>query len=72
MRAGETFTVTDRGVPIARLVPIDEPAGLDGLIANGDATPGDGELLSTITAMGGPSKGASLSDRIESLRDDDR
>jgi len=72
VRAGESFVVTDRGRPIARLVPLDAPGGLDGLIATGDATPADGDLLEVLATAGGPTKGASLSARIEGLRRDER
>jgi prevent-host-death family protein len=72
VRAGESITVTDRGTPIARLVPLSEPPGLDELIERGGATPGDGDLLSTIARAGGPSSGPSLGDRLEALRADER
>lgn len=46
VRAGESFVVTDRGRPIARLAPLaDAPSGLDALIEQGRAVPGDGRLL---------------------------
>ncbi len=42
--AGESFEVTDRGRPIALLVPVPDGEGLTGLIAAGRATPGRGRL----------------------------
>jgi prevent-host-death family protein len=40
VRAGRTIiTVTDRGKPIARIVPIDQPSALERLIAEGKVTP---------------------------------
>jgi prevent-host-death family protein len=39
VRSGEEVTVTDRGQPIARLVPVDGPQTLDRLIAEGLVTP---------------------------------
>ncbi len=39
VRSGEVLTVTDRGQPIARLVPVDGPHTLDRLIAEGLVTP---------------------------------
>jgi prevent-host-death family protein len=39
VRSGEVLTVTDRGRPIARLVPVDGPHTLDRLIAEGLVTP---------------------------------
>ncbi len=35
VQAGEELTVTDRGRPIARLVPVDEPRPFDRLLAEG-------------------------------------
>ena len=72
VRAGESITVTDRGTPVARLVPVSEHGGLDDLIVNGDATPGEGDLLATIADAGGPSKGPSLSERLDRMRADER
>jgi prevent-host-death family protein len=49
VRAGETIEVTDRGRPVARLVPIGEPSW-DDLIAAGIVTPPERsmeELLET-------------------------
>lgn len=39
VRAGRTVTVTDHGVPIARIVPIDVPSPLERLIAEGRVQP---------------------------------
>lgn len=39
VRFGEELTATDRGPPIARLVPVDGPNTLDRLIAEGLVTP---------------------------------
>lgn len=39
VRSGEELTVTDRGRPIARLVPVEGPHTLDRLIAEGLVTP---------------------------------
>ncbi|GAB2473969.1 type II toxin-antitoxin system Phd/YefM family antitoxin [Jatrophihabitans fulvus] len=35
VRAGHTLTVTDHGVPVARIVPIGVPTALERLIAEG-------------------------------------
>lgn len=72
VRAGESITVTDRGTPIARLVPVPERSGLDDLIERGGAIPGGGDLLATIAAAGGPSMGAPLTARLDALRADER
>ena len=39
VRAGHTVTVTDHGVPVARIVPIGVPSALEKLIADGRITP---------------------------------
>ena len=40
VRDGHTITVTDRGKPIARIVPVDRPTRLEQLIAEGLVQPG--------------------------------
>jgi prevent-host-death family protein len=46
VRAGERLVVTERGHPLAVLIPwADERNVLDGLIASGRARRGDGRLL---------------------------
>jgi prevent-host-death family protein len=39
VQAGEQFTVTDRGRPIARLIAVDEPEAFERLVAEGLVTP---------------------------------
>lgn len=39
VRAGHTVTVTDHGVPVARIVPIGVATPLEQLIADGRVTP---------------------------------
>lgn len=43
---GESFIITNRGVPVARLMPIDvgDSALIEEMIANGDITESDGNL----------------------------
>ncbi len=38
VRAGHTVTVTDHGVPVARIVPIGAPSALERLVADGRVT----------------------------------
>jgi|SRR5436190_1010687 len=46
VQAGETIEITDRGVPVAVLAPLPRPmARLEQLIAEGKATPAQGDLL---------------------------
>jgi prevent-host-death family protein len=42
---GETLEVTDRGRPIARVVPIPSATGLEQLAVSGRLTPASGDLL---------------------------
>jgi prevent-host-death family protein len=39
VRAGEELIVTDRGAPVARVTPIDQPRPFDRLVAAGLVTP---------------------------------
>jgi prevent-host-death family protein len=39
VRAGEELIVTDRGTPVARVIPIDRPRAYERLIAAGLITP---------------------------------
>ena len=43
--AGETVEVTDHGHPVARIVPLRPGGVLDQMIAEGRATPAEGDLL---------------------------
>jgi prevent-host-death family protein len=42
---GQTIEVTDRGRPVAHLVPVPAASGLDDLIASGRLAPAAGDLL---------------------------
>jgi prevent-host-death family protein len=70
--AGESFEVTDRGRPVALLVPAPAGEGLDALLASGRARSGSGKL----TDLGPPQPprpGAPLpSEVLQRLRDDER
>lgn len=62
VKAGESVTITDRGVPVARIVPItgttDWDARMQRLVAEGKVTPGNGmpseELLRRLHAIPRP------------------
>ena len=45
VHAGEIIDVTNRGRPVARLVPVTGRTVLDRLIAEGKAIPGTGDVL---------------------------
>lgn len=68
---GETLEVTDRGRPIARVVPIPPAAGLEQLAASGRLTPASGDALELgppLAPTGKPLPGETLAD----LRFDER
>lgn len=67
--------MTDRGRPVAELVPISEPAAggrLAQLVEAGLATPSNGSLLDHLRQAGGPTVGPAVSPRLEELRTDER
>jgi prevent-host-death family protein len=76
VRAGETFVVTDRGRPVARLSPLEEPAGYDRLVAEGRIAPGSGralvEILTALDADIPPDQGPSVTEALLELRAGER
>jgi prevent-host-death family protein len=69
---GETLEVTDRGRPVARLVPIPEESTFDRLVAEGRITPARGDLLDLGPPLE-PKPGAPLpSEVLERMRADER
>lgn len=67
--AGEEIEVTDRGVPVARIVPMPQGDDYERLIAGGEVTLGTGRW-SEIEPLP-PLPGKSLSETIMELRDED-
>jgi prevent-host-death family protein len=56
IRAGEWFEVTDRGHPVAALIPLPKPStALDRLIATGRVAAPEGDLLELPLPKGRPS-----------------
>jgi prevent-host-death family protein len=68
---GEPLEVTDHGHPVARLVPLRARSVLDQLIAEGRATPAEGDLLDHEPLPPAPGKPL-LSDALADLRADER
>ena len=65
--AGETITITDRGRPVARLIPL--PAGrLEALVAAGRARPARRRLAD----IDPPRPGPGISAELAAMRADDR
>ncbi len=72
VRAGETIEVTDRGRPVARLVPILERSPYDELIAQGLIQPARGELVALMEQLGLPraeGHGAGLGQVVQAERE---
>ncbi len=76
VRAGESVVVTDRGRPIAKMVPLQEPQGYASLVAEGRIAPGPGrslsEVLQHLDADLPPDQGSSVSDALAAMRADER
>lgn len=76
VRAGETFIVTDRGIPIAQLAPLPVAEGYARLVADGRLLPGPGRALDTILddldAVAPPRPDTGLSGALDDLRRDER
>jgi prevent-host-death family protein len=73
---GESITVTDRGRPVARIVPL-SAGGIEQLVLEGRATRGEGDLLEMARRLGLPapvpnSSGMTPSEALASLRADER
>ncbi len=68
---GETLEVTDRGRPIARVVPIPPAAGIEQLAASGRLTPASGDALELGPPLA-PGDKPLPSDRLADLRSDER
>ncbi|SHG09654.1 type II toxin-antitoxin system Phd/YefM family antitoxin [Streptoalloteichus hindustanus] len=68
--AGESFTVTDRGHPVALLRPVGPESSLrEQLIANGELIPGRGGRFPEPLP---PLPGVSASEELQRLRDEER
>ncbi len=70
--AGESLEVTDRGRPVALLVPVPEREGLDELVAAGRARSGEGHLSKLGPPLPLPSGARPPSEVLEWLRADER
>ena len=69
---GEAFEVTDRGRPVARLVPIPRESAIERLIASGRITPAQVDLLDLVDPVE-PRPGKPLpSEILVQMRADER
>lgn len=72
VQRGETIEVTDRGRPVARLVPVPPDGGLAQLASSGRLVPADADALE-LGAPLTPSAGKALpSETLAELRSDER
>ena len=72
VQRGETFEVTDRGRPVARLVPLPRDGGMDDLLASGRLAPASGDALDLGPPLR-PAEGEALpSDALAEARADER
>lgn len=76
VRAGESVIVTDRGKPVAKMVPIQESGGYSALLAEGRIAPGPGRSLGVVLRALDkevpPDAGMPLSDALAALRAEER
>ena len=70
--AGESFEVTDRGRPVALLVPVPTEEGLGALVASGRARRGEGRLSELGPPSPLPAGAPAPSEVLRRLRDDER
>ena len=71
VRAGDSLLVTDRGVPVARIIPIGELT-LDDRVAMGLATAPTVSFAELLESLPREPATTQLSDILDELRDDNR
>ncbi len=69
---GDSLEVTDRGRPVALLIPWPREEGIDALVAAGRATPGPGHLADIGAPRSRPASAPSASEALRSLRERER
>jgi prevent-host-death family protein len=76
VRAGEVIVVTDRGRPLAEIVPLRESRGYSALVAEGRIAPGSGrslrDVLRDLDADPPPDEGPPVSEALAALRQDEQ
>jgi len=71
VKAGDTVEVTERGQPVARIIPISGEGPLQRMIAEGRATAADHDLLNFEPLSPTPGQ-RPLSEVLEEMRADER
>ncbi|MFT4034649.1 MAG: type II toxin-antitoxin system prevent-host-death family antitoxin [Patulibacter sp.] len=69
---GETIEVTDRGRPVARLVPVPASGGVADLITSGRISPPTVDLATIGPPSASTADGSTASDALRSLREHER
>ena len=69
--AGEVVTITDRGRPVAQLVPVPEGRGA-AFVAAGRARPAKGSLAALGAPSGAGAEQPMLSEVVAAMRDEER
>jgi prevent-host-death family protein len=69
---GETIEVTDRGRPVARLIPVAHGGGIDDLAASGRLSPAAGDPLELGPPLTAAADQALPSDVLAAIRADER
>jgi len=72
VEGGETIRVTDRGRPVALLVPVPGEGGYARLVADGRIRPGTGSPAELGMPEPLPGGTRELSEHLEDLREDER
>lgn len=72
VEAGETITVTDRGRPVAQIVPIKPQTPRERLIAEGKLIPGDGSNILDIEPITLPPGAKTLGEILDEMREHER
>lgn len=72
VRRGEIVEVTDRGEPVARLVPIRQESNYERMVAEGRIRPGKGDLLEVIDPVEPEPGQRPLSEVVTEMRADER
>ncbi|MDQ3644820.1 MAG: type II toxin-antitoxin system prevent-host-death family antitoxin [Actinomycetota bacterium] len=73
VKRGATVEVTERGEPVARLVPVpDGESNYERMVAEGRIIPGRGNLLDVIDPIGPEPGERPLSEILEEMRADER
>lgn len=72
VKSGESFEVTERGVPVAMLSPAQKPSLYDRLVAEGTIEPGQGDLNEWLrnNPPAPSSSGMSISEALQEQREE--